>query len=607
MSCATRVLLLVLLPGLSWAAALPTPWERDRESTPRHAETLAWCRALADASSEVTYRQFGVSPQGRQLPLLIWDPDGLGTPRACRDAGRLVLLIQACIHAGETCGKDAGMTLLRDLASGGTGESGTLAERARRAGITVLFIPIFNVDGHERFGPHNRINQNGPRAMGWRTTARNLDLNRDHVKADAPEMRAWLRLWNAWGPHFLVDIHSTNGGDYQYPITYGLELYGNLEPALTDWLHGFLGFIEPRLAEAGFPLAPYVVFRDWNDPRSGLQTWMAGPRFSQGYAAARNRPALLVEAHMLKPYPVRVEATRALLDETLAHLSGHADALRALCAAADHQAASPAFRAEPFPLAWRAGEASEPFTFLGVAHEQRTSELSGGTYFVYHADRPEVQVLPHYSRPVVSVTAGLPEAYLIPPQWNDVIERLALHGVRIDRLDAPVELEVRTWRFRDPRWQERPTQGRHPVSYDLEPVTMAVHFPAGTAVVDMAQPAARLIAHALEPAGPDAFARWGFFDSVMTRVEYVESHVIEPMMRAMVAADPSLLDALAARKAVDPAFAADPRAIRHWFYERTPYYDRQAYLYPVGCIDDRGVVDALPVGPSRVNEDLTRP
>jgi hypothetical protein len=579
-----RGVLWLALSGAAAAMAMPTPWELDPEATPRYAETVAWCQELAAASDQVACGTFGRSPQGRGLPLVIWDPDGLADPVACHEAGRLVLLIQGCIHAGETCGKDAGMTLVRDLAL-----------RGGPPGVTVLLIPIFNVDGHERFGPYNRINQNGPREMGWRTTAQNLDLNRDHLKADAPEMQAWLRLWDAWQPHFLVDIHATNGADYQYPLTYVLELRGNLDPDLTAWLEDYLAAVSPPLAAAGYPLAPYVVFREWHDPRSGLQSWVAGPRFSQGYAATRNRPGLLVEAHMLKPYPVRVAATRALLDQTLAFLATEAGTLRALTAAADRHAASAAFRAEPFPLAWQLSDESEPFTFLGVAYEQRTSALSGGEYFVYHGDRPEVFTVPYYNQPLATTSARLPEAYLIPPQWQEVIARLALHGVRMARLREEVALTVRTWRFLDPRWEGQPVQGRHPFSYELAPVTMTATVPAGTVVIDLAQPAARLVAHALEPAGPDAFVRWGFFDAVMTRVEYVESYVIERLMREMVAADPGLLAELKERKTGDPLFATNPRAIRNWFYERTAYHDQQAFLYPVLCLDERTVVDRLPL------------
>ena len=566
------------------AAAQTTPWEEDPLATPRYAETVAWCEDLAAGSPQVTYTRFGVSPQGRDLPLLVWDAAGLSQPAACHGAGRLVLLVQACIHAGESCGKDAGMTWIRDLAREGGPE-----------GVTVLFIPIFNVDGHERFGPHNRINQDGPREMGWRVTAQNLNLNRDFLKADAPEMRDWLMLWAAWQPHFLVDIHSTDGADYQYPVTYGLELHGNLDPDLTDWLTGYRDRLVQAMAADAYPLAPYVSFRRWHDPRSGLRDWVAGPRYSQGYAAVRNRPGLLVEAHMLKPYPVRVAATRAILDHTLDLLAAEPARLRDLTAAADRRSAGLAAAGTPVPLAFADGPDSVMVDFLGVRYEERTSPLSGGRYFVYHADQPDTFRVPYFDTPRVREAATLPAAFLIPPQWREVIDRLALHGVRLEHLQRPTEITVDTWRLEDPQWREEPYEGRHLLSYRAEPLRETREFPAGTVVVPTDQPAARLIAHALEPAGPDALVRWGFFDAVMTRVEYVESYVIERIMAEMVRERPQLLAELEARKHADPEFAADPWAIRHWFYQRTPYYDDRARVYPVARLADPALREALPV------------
>ena len=214
------------LAGSSSPAATGSPpdatWLTDFEKsgglrTPRYEATIAYCKKLAAASPQLLFTHFGTSPQGRPLPLLVADRQGNFTPERVRESDNLVVLVQACIHAGESCGKDAGLRLVRDLTV--TGQYTDLL-----AGVTLLFIPIFNVDGHERFGPHNRINQNGPEEMGWRTTAQNLNLNRDFLKADAPEMQAWLNLFTAWLPDFFVDIHSTDGADFQYPITYGMEI-----------------------------------------------------------------------------------------------------------------------------------------------------------------------------------------------------------------------------------------------------------------------------------------------------------------------------------------------------------------------------------------------
>ena len=144
--------------------------------------------------------------------------------------------------------------------------------------ITLLFIPIFNVDGNERFGPYNRINQNGPEEMGWRTNARNLNLNRDFLKADTKEMQHFLELWNHWQPDFYIDTHATNGGDYQYPMTYIIEIFGGMEQGLTDWCaQDFLPEWEQRMEASGYPSFPYVTYRNWHDPRSGLVSRTSPP------------------------------------------------------------------------------------------------------------------------------------------------------------------------------------------------------------------------------------------------------------------------------------------------------------------------------------------
>ncbi len=565
------------------ALALTTPWEAGGGNrTPRHAETVAFCQELAAAyPGQLRYSTFGVSPEGRDLPLLVADAAGRFDPPAARPApDRAVVMIQACIHAGESCGKDAGLLLLRDL----------LRDGGLPADVTILFLPIFNADGHERFTPYGRVNQNGPEEMGWRTTARNLNLNRDYLKADAPEMRAWLRLWTAWLPDLLIDTHATDGADYQYVLTYILELGGNLDAGLAAWNRGLLAAIEPRLAARGIPIAPYVNFVNWHDPRSGLEGSVTSPRFSQGYAALQNRPALLIEAHMLKPYPVRVRATAAMLHETIAYVQRDRGRLTTLVREADATAAGAGLRATPFPLTWRATGRAEPFTFLGVAYEEVASDLSGGRYFRYHPDQPETFTVDWRREFVPEHTVDLPEAYLVPPAWDDVIARLEAHGVVVRRLHAPVELTVRSYRFRDVAWQAQPYEGRHPLTYTVEPVTQRRVFPAGTAVVDLAQRAARVAAHALEPQAPDAFVRWGFFDPVFSQVEYVENYVIEPVMQAMVAAEPALRDSLAAAAAADSNLAHSPDAIRRWFYARTPYFDQRLNLYPIGLLDDRGAL-----------------
>lgn len=571
----------------------PAKWLTDYErsggvDTPRHAETVAYCRRLAKASRQLRYETFGVSPQGRELPLLIADRRGRFTPEAARRAGNAVVLIQACIHAGEPDGKDAGLMLLRDLAV--TGFRQPPLDAGLPEGVTVLFIPILSVDGHERFGPHNRINQNGPREMGWRTTARGLNLNRDHIKADAPEMQAWLRLFQRWRPDFVVDCHVTDGADYQYVLTYGMNLRESLDPGLAAWSHdAFLARLLPAMAARGLPLVPYVMFRKWGDPRSGLRAIATPPRFSDAYAPAQNRPALLVETHMFKDYRTRVEGTYQLLRETLALLAAERTRLLRLVAAADSATASPAFRAQPFPLGWRTGPDSVMVDFLGRRHEVVTSDLTGGEW-VRYGPEPQTWRLPYFHRPVPKTTVDLPEAYLIPPEWSDVIERLQLHGVALRRLERPATLTVTSSRLLDPQWAGQPYEGRHPLTCAVEDFVEERTFPAGTAVVDLAQRTARVIVNALDARSEESFLAWGFFDTVFEQKEYAENYVMEAKAREMLAADPALAAEFAAKKAADPAFAADQQAILDWFFRRTPYWDARIGVYPVAKVTERSQI-----------------
>ncbi len=584
------ITIFVLLAGAlaANAAAVQTPFEESEgRRTPTYDETMAWFADLAEDSPLIELTSFGTSPQGRSLPLVIADSRGLFDPAAHRDRkDHVVLLVEACIHAGESCGKDAGMLLLRDLA-----EKPDLAAELLDK-VTFLFVPIFNVDGHERFGPYNRINQNGPEEMGWRVTGQNLNLNRDFLKADTPEMQAWLGMFNEWLPDFFIDIHSTDGADYQYPITYSLETRGNMDPGLTAWTIAYEAGMNEAMKADGYPMAPYVAFKKWHDPRSGLKTWVATPRFSQGYTALQNRPGLLIETHMLKDYPTRVESTRQLVTHTLGWLNTEAGRLRDLVVAADEATASAGFRAQPFPLKFELAADSTTVAFAGVSYETVTSEVTGGEWNRFTGE-PETMELAFFGTHAPSVTVDLPEAYIIPPEWTVAIERLAAHGVEFRRLDAPVELEIRTWKFSDAKWQERPYEGRHPVAFTAVPLAETRVFPAGSVVVDMNQRAARVAAHLLEPKGPDSLVQWGFFDAVFERVEYVESYVIEEMIVKMLAEDPSLAAELKVRKTADPEFAADPWAIRYWFYAKTPYYDQRVGIYPVGSLDSREVVGGL--------------
>jgi hypothetical protein len=555
-------------------AAADNPWITPAETsgitrTPSYEETRGWLERLAAAAPQIALQSIGRSPGGRELLLVVASKEGADSPAALAANGRPTLFAQAGIHSGEIDGKDAGLMLLRDL---------TVGDRLRDLldRVNLLFVPIFNVDGHERSSPHARVNQRGPQESGWRTTSANLNLNRDYTKLDAPEMRAMIGALGAWRPDLYVDLHVTDGADYQYDVTYGWNGRWAHSPAIAVWLDEVLRpDLDGALAAAGHLPGPFVNYADELAPERGVVEWTAPPRYSNGYGDLVHLPTILVENHSLKPYRQRVLGTRVLLEQMLRTLAGRGAELRAAIAA------DRARRPAEVPLAWAAAE-GEPGTIELAAIRSRV-EVSpvAGAPVVRWLGEPETRRLPlvRLSRP--AVVAPRPTAYWIPPAHAEVLERLRAHGVEMETLAAPREVEVEMDRLSSAELARDSFEGRVRVTATATAERRRERMPAGAVRVPTDQPLGDLVVALLEPAGPDSFFQWGFLLSCLQRTEYVEAYVMEPMARAMLAEDPALAAEFEARLARDAAFAADPRARLDFFYRRTPFYDERAGLYPV--------------------------
>ncbi len=557
-------------------------WRTDYEKsnyrrTPRYSQTIAFAKRLAAASPMVDYQTFGQSPQGRKLPLLVLDKNGHFTPEAVRKSGNIVVLIMSGIHAGEIDGKDASLMLVRDIAI--YQKMLSLLDH-----VTVLFIPIFNVDGHERFGPYNRINQNGPEEMGWRVTAQNLNLNRDFLKADAPEMQAFLRLFQKWLPDLLIDCHVTDGADYEYVVTYGLDKSPQVAQPLRQWT---ATVFEPLLVKGmqatGIPTTAYFWIRDRKDPTKGLFRGILSPRFSTGYGAIQNRIFLLIETHMLKPYQQRVNATYHMIKHVLEIASDRYFEIQKVNFEADAETRQ--LTGRYLPIRFTVNQKDTTWMqFLGKAIALDSSEISGTTW-VKFLPQPQTYRVPVFQTPVVVDSVRVPAAYLIPPQWQSIINRLKLHGVQSYYLNEPMKLTVESYRFKDVQWQPHPYEGHHRVRYTLEPITETRLFPRGTVVIFTNQRVNRVVVNALEPAAPDAFVAWGLWDTIFERKEYAENYKLEILARQMLKRDPKLKAEFFHRLQTDSAFAANPRARLQFFYQRSPYWDQNYNQYPVGKMD----------------------
>ena len=548
-----------------------TPFEADpaHDFSPTYADTRAWFDRLDAASDLIRIEQFGTSPEGRPIYAVIASKDG-----AEFDPSKPVLLAQAGIHPGEIDGKDAGMMLLRDIAMYGRDD---LLDR-----VNLILIPILSVDGHERTSAHSRPNQRGPRIQGWRHTATNQNLNRDFVKLDQTEMRAVMGLIQRYRPDLYVDIHVTDGMDYQYDVTYGYNGENGVwsrSPATAQWLDdAFKPAMNDALSAQGHIPGELVFGIDDSNPRAGLSDGGLGERFSNGWGSAAHVPTILIENHSLKPHEQRVLGTYVFLETAMGLLAERGEALRV--AVEQDRALRPTeilanFAPTEEPVATR--------EFLGIRYETYESPASGRSEIRWLGQPdPEPWMMPFYgSRP--TLTLARPEAYWVPSYRADVIERLRLHGVQMEVLDAPRAVPVQMLRLEDPRVSGRTSEGHVPIT--VETVTTEDRdwtFPAGSVRVPTDQPLGDLVVLALEPQSSESFFAWGMFPEILNRVEYIEAYAIAPLAERMLEADPELRAAFEARLAEDAEFAADGDARLAWFYERTPFYDDRYRLYPIG-------------------------
>jgi hypothetical protein len=548
------------LPELATVAER-SQWQR----TGRYDEVLRLCADYPRVyPGRVRCEKFGVTPEGRPMVALVVGNKGP------------TLLAQGGIHAGEIDGKDAGFWFLRELLDG------KLLDRKTLAGLRFVFVPVFNVDGHERFGPHHRPNQIGPEESGWRVTAQNLNLNRDYVKAQAPEMRAMLALLDKYDPIVYADLHVTDGSNFQHDVAVLVDPANAQLGAPAELTKAAAGLrdavIASLTAQHHLPLGEfYPAFLREDDPAAGVALQPTSPRFSDGYWATRNRIGVLVETHSWKDYATRVRATHDVLTAIAHELAQHG---------AGWQEAARAAEREPLagvtlPLSLEADlHKSRVVDFLGYAYQRIKSPLSGQMRIIYDPSKPEVWKLPYFDTLVPTESVTLPRAgWLVPSAWVDVVRPLLeAHGVQFRALPAAT-LDVEAFRAVEVKAREATFEGRATVRVKGAWQPERRSFPGGI-FIPIAQPRARIAVQLLEPEAPDSFTSWGFFNAVFERKEYMEDYVLEGVAEGMLS-DPKLKAEFEQRLASDEKFAKSPRARLDFFYRRDPAWDERYNLVPV--------------------------
>lgn len=544
--------------------------------TGRFEEVERLCPAFQQQwPQQVRCFEFGRTPEGRPMLALAASAYGVFDAAAARRAGRPVVLMQGGIHSGEIDGKDAGLLALRQMLEG------SLAKDALKT-VTLVFVPVFNIDGHERFGRWNRPNQVGPEEMGWRVTSQNLNLNRDYVKADAPEMQAMLRLLDEWDPILYVDLHVTDGAKFQHDISYsvspalaGREPIRQVGVALRDEL------MKRATAKGSLPVDFYPAFIKDDDPTTGFAVAVGPKRFSQEYWASRNRLGVLVETHSWKDYPTRVRITHHTIISLMEMAARDGKQWLEAAQAADRESA--AIGGATVALTYKNTPHVKTIDFLGYEYERTPSAISGALMTRYNDKRPQVWRTPLLDEVTPDITVTAPRGgYLIPPAYARMVaDKLTLHGIEFRTTDqAQTGAEVEVFRASKAEPAGATFEGRSVFSIEGDWSKEKRDVAAGALFVPIAQAKSELAMVLLEPRDPDSLVSWGYFAAAFERKEYMEAYVAEEVAEQMLKKD-AALRAEFARLLDDPKFAADPNARLDFFYRRHSAWDERYNLYPV--------------------------
>ncbi len=504
--------LAILALGSSAAGAqsldeLLTRAERtDFVETSRYDDVIAMAEALAERSDAIHLTWFGYTNEGRRLPLLVLGaPDA--TPEAVLATGKTRVYLQGNIHAGEVCGKEALLMLLRDYARG--------LYPSWTDDLVLLVAPIYNADGNERMDLRNRPRQHGPLGgMGQRPNAQGLDLNRDHTKLDSPEARSLVAMMSAYDPHVGVDLHTTNGTRHAYHLTYSPPLHPNTPEPIDHFLRdAWLPTVTERIEEEHGWV--YYYYGNASPRRPGWYTFDHRPRFNNNYLGLRNRMAILSEAYAYDTFEDRVMSTLWFVEEILTFAQESAGRIRDIVEAADAESVVGG------TLATRATfeRSDEEVTILmGAVDEERHPQT--GEVILLRRDVVEPVSMYEFGTFRPTETEVAPAAYYVLPEAGDAIERLRAHGVVVEVVSGGTSVQVERFAIDSTSVAARPFQGRSERTVFGTWTAATETLPEGTVRVDVGQPLGRLVFTLLEARSDDGFANWAILDEAIEAGRY---------------------------------------------------------------------------------------
>ncbi len=541
--------------------------------TETYRNTIEFYSSLEKQYPSISIFEMGETDSGYPLHLVIFDPQNK-IPRKTTEVfsknEKNLLLINNGIHPGEPDGIDATMLLFRDLA-----ENKIPAPK----NTIIATIPIYNIGGALNRNSTSRTNQNGPEEYGFRGNARNYDLNRDFIKADTKNARAFAEIFHWLNPDLFIDNHVSNGADYQYVLTHLFTQHNKLGGEMGNYLHtSFVPQLEDSLHQKKWDITPYVnVFNQV--PESGFEQFMDSPRYSTGYTTLFNTLGMMVETHMLKPYKQRVDGIYELMKTFISIAEKDAEKIKNLRTNSFEKYKVGSY----YPISWEVDSSkTSTLKFKGFEGKMISSKVTGADRLKYFRDKPFTKNVTYYNYFKATDSVTIPSAYIIPKGYWNVIDLLKLNNIEFSQIKNDSTIAAEVYHIKSFETVKNPFEGHYlhyqtEVSKNIENVTLKT----GDILIKTQQPGVRYLLETLEPSAKDSFFNWNFFDAILQQKEGFSPYVWEDMAESFLNENPEIKKEFETKKLKEPEFANNWYLQLDWIHKKSPYYEKSHLRYPI--------------------------
>ena len=541
--------------------------------TGNYEEVIAYYLALEKKFSSITVYEMGQTDSGFPLNVVIFDSENKNRKDSKENFiknNKNLLLINNGIHPGEPDGIDATMLLFRDFAEN---------KIPIPKNTIIATIPIYNIGGVLNRNSTSRTNQNGPEEYGFRGNARNYDLNRDFIKNDTKNARAFAEIFHWLNPDLFIDNHVSNGADYQYVLTHLFTQHDKLGGELGNYLHNSLmPHLEDSLHKKNWDITPYVnVFNQV--PEIGFTQFMDSPRYSTGYTSLFNTLGMMVETHMLKPYKQRVEGTYALMKSFINIADKDSEKIKTL-----RKNSFEKYKVgSHYPISCEVDSSkTSTLKFKGFEGKMIPSNITGAERLKYFRDKPFTKDVTYFNNFKVTDSVTIPSAYIVPKGYWNVIELLKLNNIEFTEIKNDSIISAEVYRIEKYETVKSPFEG-HYLHYKTEvtKTTENVSVKAGDILIKTQQPGIRYLLETLEPSATDSFFNWNFFDAILQQKEGFSPYVWEDMAEKFLNENPEIKKEFEAKKSSEPEFAKNWYSQLDWIHKKSPYYEKSHLRYPI--------------------------